>query len=106
MSDSFTPTPADRLPFGLWTVANRGRDPFGFEVRAVLDPVEAVHRLADLGAHGANFHGAHLIPPGATAAEGESIVKRFRRARDDTGMKVPMAKTNVFSQPVFKDGAY
>src|SRR3954451_20655990 len=106
MSDSFTPTPADRFTFGLWTVANRGRDPFGFEVRAVLDPVEAVHRLADLGAHGVNFHDDDLIPPGSTAAERESIVKRFRRALDDTGMKVPMATTNLFSQPVFKDGAF
>src|SRR3954452_10848739 len=106
MSDSFTPTPADRFTFGLWTVANRGRDPFGFEVRAVLDPVEAVHRLADLGAYGVNFHDDDLIPPGSTAAERESIVKRFRRALDDTGMKVPMATTNLFSQPVFKDGAF
>jgi xylose isomerase len=106
MSDSFTPTPADRFTFGLWTVANRGRDPFGFEVRAVLDPVEAVHRLAELGAHGVNFHDDDLIPPGSSAAERESIVKRFRRALDDTGMKVPMATTNLFSQPVFKDGAF
>src|SRR3954454_8833565 len=106
MSDPFTPTPDDRFTFGLWTVANRGRDPFGFEVRAVLDPVEAVHRLADLGAYSVNFHDDDLIPPGSTAAERESIVKRFRRALDDTGMKVPMATTNLFSQPVFKDGAF
>src|SRR4051794_25530309 len=106
MSDAFTPAPADCFTFGLWTVANRGRDPFGFEVRAVLDPVEAVHRLADLGAYGVNFHDDDLIPPGSSAAERESIVKRFRRALDETGMKVPMATTNLFSQPVFKDGAF
>src|SRR3954452_13257900 len=106
MSDSFTPTPADRFTFGLWTVANRGRDPFGFEVRAVLDPVDAVTRLADLGAYGVNFHDDDLIPPGSTSAEREAIVKRFRRALDSTGMKVPMATTNLFSQPVFKDGAF
>jgi xylose isomerase len=106
MSDEFTPTPADRFTFGLWTVANRGRDPFGFEVRPVLDPVEAVQRLAALGAYGVNFHDDDLIPPGSTAAEREAIVKRFRRALDDTGMKIPMATTNLFSQPVFKDGAF
>ena len=100
------PTPADRFTFGLWTVGNRGRDPFGFEVRPALDPVESVHRLADLGAYGVNFHDDDLVPPGSSASERESIVKRFRRARDETGMKVPMATTNLFSHPVFKDGAF
>ena len=106
MSDDFTPTPADHFTFGLWTVGNRGRDPFGFEVRAVVDPVDAVHRLADLGAYGVNFHDDDLVPFGSTSAEREVIVKRFRRALDDTGMKVPMATTNLFSQPVFKDGGF
>jgi xylose isomerase len=105
MSDAYTPTPADRFTFGLWTVGNRGRDPFGFEVRPPLDPVESVHRLADLGAYGVNFHDDDLVPPGSTASEREAIVKRFRRALDETGMKVPMATTNLFSHPVFKDGA-
>src|SRR3954452_23960807 len=106
MSDSFTPTPADRFTFGLWTVANRGRDPFGFEVRAALDPVESVERLSELGAYGVNFHDDDLIPPGSTPSDREAIVKRFRRALDKTGMKVPMATTNLFSQPVFKEGAF
>ena len=106
MSDPFTPTPDDRFTFGLWTVGNRGRDPFGFEVRPALDPVESVQRLAALGAYGVNFHDDDLVPPGSTASEREAIVKRFRRALDDTGMKVPMATTNLFSHPVFKDGAF
>jgi xylose isomerase len=106
MSDAYMPTPADQFTFGLWTVGNRGRDPFGFEVRPALDPVESVHRLADLGAHGVNFHDDDLVPPRSSASEREAIVKRFRRALDETGMKVPMATTNLFSHPVFKDGAF
>ncbi len=106
MTDEFAPTPEHRFSFGLWTVGNRGRDPFGREVRPPLDPVEAVHRLADLGAHGVSFHDDDLVPPGATPAEREAVLKRFRRALDATGMKVPMATTNLFSHPVFKDGAF
>ncbi|MEY2449780.1 MAG: xylose isomerase [Acidimicrobiaceae bacterium] len=106
MSDEYTPTPEDRFTFGLWTVSNRGRDPFGFETRPVLDPVESVRRLAELGAYGVNFHDDDLVPPGSSPADREAIVKRFRRALDQTGMKVPMATTNLFSDPVFKDGGF
>ncbi|MEY2566462.1 MAG: xylose isomerase [Actinomycetota bacterium] len=106
MTDPFTPTAADRFTFGLWTVGNRGRDPFGHEVRPPLDPVEAVQRLAELGAYGVNFHDDDLVPHGATASERETIVKRFRKALDETGMQVPMATTNLFSLPVFKEGAF
>ncbi|MEY2461357.1 MAG: xylose isomerase [Acidimicrobiaceae bacterium] len=106
MSDEFTPTPDDRFTFGLWTVGNRGRDPFGFETRPRLDPVESVQRLAELGVYGVNFHDDDLVPPGSTPADREAIVKRFRRALDQTGMKVPMATTNLFSDPVFKDGGF
>jgi xylose isomerase len=106
MTDAYTPVPSDHFTFGLWTVGNRGRDPFGFEVRPPLDPVEAVHRLADLGAYGVNFHDDDLVPAGSSPSEREAIVKRFRQALDDTGMKVPMATTNLFSHPVFKEGAF
>jgi xylose isomerase len=105
MSD-LTARPEHHFTFGLWTVGNRGRDPFGFETRPVLDPVESVHRLAELGAYGVNFHDDDLVPFGASAAERDEVVKRFRLALDETGMKVPMATTNLFSQPVFKDGAF
>ena len=98
--EQFDPTPADRFTFGLWTVGNRGRDPFGNETRPPLDPIESVHRLADLGAYGVNFHDDDLVPPGSTPAERESILKQFRRALDATGLKVPMATTNLFSNPV------
>jgi len=106
MSDAYVPTPADRFTFGLWTVGNRGRDVFGHETRPALDPVDSVHKLAELGAYGVNFHDDDLVPPGSTAAVRERIVKQFRSALDATGMKVPMATTNLFSNPAFKEGAY
>ncbi|HET6833440.1 MAG TPA: xylose isomerase [Acidimicrobiales bacterium] len=106
MADSYTPTPGDHFTFGLWTVGNRGRDPFGHEVRPPLDPVDAVNRLAELGAYGVNFHDDDLVPPGSSSTEREEILKRFRRALDQTGMRVPMATTNLFSRPVFKEGAF
>ncbi len=106
MTDPYAPTPADRFTFGLWTVGNRGRDPFGHETRPELDPVEAVHRLAELGAYGVNFHDDDLVPPGSSPAERDAIVARFRAALDQTGLCVPMATTNLFSHPVFKEGAF
>ena len=102
----FMPAPEHQFTFGLWTVGNPGKDPFGHETRPSLDPVESVERLADLGAYGVNFHDDDLVPPGSTPTEREAIVKRFRRALDATGMKVPMATTNLFSRPVFKEGAF
>jgi len=106
MTDVYVPRPEHHFTFGLWTVGNPGRDPFGHEVRPPLDPVEAVHRLAELGAYGVNFHDNDLVPFGTSPADRESILKRFRRALDETGMKVPMATTNLFSRPVFKEGAF
>ncbi|WP_181768563.1 xylose isomerase [Streptomyces albidus (ex Kaewkla and Franco 2022)] len=102
----YQPTPDDKFSFGLWTVGWLGRDPFGEATRAALDPVQAVQRLAELGAYGVTFHDDDLIPFGAAQAEREAHVKRFRQALDATGMIVPMATTNLFSHPVFKDGAF
>ena len=103
---SFNPTPADKFTFGLWTVGNRGRDPFGEFVRPALDPVVAVQRLAALGVWGVNFHDDDLVPIDATAPERDRIVRDFRAALASTGMTVPMATTNLFTEPVFKDGAF
>jgi len=103
---TYQPTPADKFTFGLWTVGNRGRDPFGDFVRPRLDPVVAVRRLAELGAWGVNFHDNDLLPIDATAAERDRIVGDFRRALRDHGLVVPMATTNLFTDPVFKDGAF
>ena len=103
---TFQPTAADKFTFGLWTVGNRGRDPFGEFVRLPLDPVRAVHKLAGLGAYGVNFHDNDLVPIDATSAERDQVVRDFRKALDATGMTVPMATTNLFTDPVFKDGAF
>jgi xylose isomerase len=105
-SDPYTPTPDDHFTFGLWTVGNPGRDPFGNEVRAPLDPVDTVHHLADLGAYGVALHDNDLIPFGSSAAERDHIVSRFQLALKETGLKVPMTTVNLFSHPVFKEGAF
>jgi len=101
-----TPTPADKFTFGLWTVGNRGRDPFGEFVRPALDPIRSVQRLSELGAWGVNLHDNDLVPIDATPADRDRIVRDFRRALSAAGMVVPMATTNLFTDPVFKDGAF
>ena len=103
---SYQPEPADKFSFGLWTVGWQGRDPFGEATRAPLEPARAVHRLAELGAWGVTFHDDDLIPFGASESERASCIKSFRQALDATGMVVPMATTNLFGQPVFKDGGF
>ncbi|RCW45770.1 xylose isomerase [Halopolyspora algeriensis] len=103
--NDYTPTRADKFSFGLWTVGFRGADPFGAATRPELDPVEAVHRLSDLGAWGITFHDDDLFGFGATESERSRILSRFRSALDTTGLVVPMITTNLFGHPVFKDGA-
>ncbi|MFB6393621.1 xylose isomerase [Polymorphospora lycopeni] len=100
------PTPADKFSFGLWTVGWPARDPFGDATRAALDPVEAVHRLAELGAYGITFHDDDLIPFGSDDAARHHHVGRFRKALDETGLVVPMVTTNLFTHPIFKDGGF
>ncbi len=104
--DPFDPTLDDRFSFGLWTVGNPGRDPFGEAVRPPLAPVEAVRKLSEVGAWGVNLHDNDLVPFGASAAERDRIVAEFKTALDEHGLVVPMATTNLFSHPVFKDGAF
>jgi xylose isomerase len=100
------PTPADKFTFGLWTVGWQARDPFGDPTRAPLDPIEAVHQLARLGAYGMTFHDDDLIPFGASAADRAKRIEAFKAALAETGLAVPMATTNLFTHPVFKDGAF
>jgi xylose isomerase len=95
-----------RFTFGLWTVGNPGRDPFGEPTRPPLDPVDSVHRLAELGAWGVSLHDNDLVPWGTGAAERDRIVARFRAALEQTGLGVGMATTNLFTHPAFKDGAF
>jgi xylose isomerase len=105
MSD-YNPKPEHKFTFGLWTVGNIGRDPFGSPVREAKSPVELVHLLAEVGAWGVNFHDNDLVPIDATPAERDRIVRDFKAALSETGLVVPMATTNLFADPVFKDGAF
>lgn len=102
----FTPTPADRFTFGLWTVGWQGRDPFGDATRPPLDPVESIERLAGLGAYGITFHDNDVFPIDATESQRAQLIARLRTALDRFGLAVPMATTNLFTHPVFKDGAF
>lgn len=103
---TLTPQPSDKFTFGLWTVGNPGRDPFGDPTRKPLEPTYTVAKLAELGAYGVNFHDNDLVPSGASAGERDRIIKDFERALDEHGLVVPMATTNLFTDPVFKDGAF
>lgn len=103
---SFDPQPEHRFTFGLWTVGNIGRDPFGGPVRPALSPVEIVHLLAEVGAYGVNYHDNDLIPIDATPAERDRILREFKAALAAAGIKVPMATANLFSDPIFRDGAF
>jgi xylose isomerase len=100
------PTPEDKFTFGLWTVGWQARDPFGDATRDPLDPVRTVNELAERGAYGVTFHDDDLIPFGSDDSARRTHIDRFKKALADTGMKVPMATTNLFTHPVFKDGAF
>ncbi len=103
---SLTPTPADKFSFGLWTVGWSAQDQFGSASRPDLDPVESVHRLAELGAAHVTFHDDDVVPFGSDAAERDRILDRFKGALAETGITVEMVTTNTFSHPIFKDGAF
>ena len=104
--DAYAPRPEHQFTFGLWTVGNVGRDPFGDPVRPALSPTRIVRKLGDLGAYGVNLHDNDLVPRDASAAERDRIVREFKAALTDSGVKVPMATTNLFGDPVFRDGAF
>jgi xylose isomerase len=104
--DGPAPSPQDKFSFGLWTVGWPASDPFGSATRPPLDPVDTVHRLAELGAWGVSFHDDDLIPFGTGAGERDRLIARFKAALEETGLVVPMVTTNLFSHPVFKDGGF
>ena len=106
MSDAYAPRPEHKFSFGLWTVGNRGRDPFGEPVREELPPVEAVKMLGELGAWGVNLHDNDLVPIDATPSERDGIVRAFTQACQRHGVVVPMATVNLFTDPSFRDGAF
>jgi len=103
---NYQPKPEHKFTFGLWTVGNRGRDPFGDATRSSLSPITIVKELSRLGAYGVNLHDNDLVPIDATPAERDRIVREFKQALADHNLKVPMATTNLFYDPVFKDGAF
>ncbi len=105
-NEKYTPKPEHKFTFGLWTVGNRGADPFGTQVRERLSPVAIVEMLAEVGAYGVNFHDNDLVPIDATATEQATIVSEFKKACDDNNIKVPMATVNLFYEPIFRDGAF
>jgi xylose isomerase len=106
MTNAYDPRPEHKFSFGLWTVSNRGRDPFGDAVRPPLSSVDAVAMLGEVGAWGVNFHDNDLVPIDATPAERDQIVTDFRKACETHGIVVPMATVNLFYDPVFRDGAF
>ena len=102
----YMPRPEHKFTFGLWTVGNRGRDPFGDAVRPTLTPVDAVRMLSEIGAYGVNFHDNDLVPIDASPQQRDQIVSEFRRACEENKIAVPMATVNLFYDPVFRDGAF
>jgi xylose isomerase len=106
MSDNYQPDPKLKFTFGLWTVGNPGGDPFGRPVRELISPVQICQLLGEVGAYGVNFHDDDLVPIDATSAERDRIVADFKKAVKANGLVVPMATTDLFKDPVFKDGAF
>ncbi len=100
------PTPADKFTFGMWTVGWQARDPFGDPTREPLDPVRTVHELAKLGAYGITFHDDDLVQFQLSDNDRRAGIDRFKTALAETGLKVPMMTTNLFTHPVFKDGGF
>lgn len=106
MADAYAPDPKLKFTFGLWTVGNIGRDPFGEPTRNKLSTGQILDLLAEVGAYGVNFHDNDAIPIESTAAQSDAIVKDFRKGLKETGLQCPMCTANLFSDPVFKDGAF
>jgi len=103
---NYEPMPEHKFSFGLWTLANRGRDPFGDAVRPTFPPNDIVHVLREIGAWGVNLHDNDLVPIDATPKERDKIVRDFRAACNESGIVVPMATVSLFFHPVFRDGAF
>jgi xylose isomerase len=106
MANDYAPDRKMKFTFGLWTVGNIGRDPFGGPVREVISPVKICELLGEVGAYGVNFHDNDLVPIDASASQRDQIVRDFKKALRDNNLVAPMATTNLFSDPVFKDGAF
>src|SRR3989440_7107518 len=106
MPANYAPDPKMKFTFGLWTVGNIGRDPFGGPTREPISAVEIAEMLGEVGAYGVNFHDNDLVPIDASSSQRDDIVRSFKKALKDNGLVCPMATTNLFGDPVFKDGAF
>src|SRR5258708_9507455 len=106
MTDQYRPKPEHKFTFGLWTLGNRGRDPFGDAVRATFPPNDIVATLGEIGAWGVNLHDNDLVPIDATPADRDRIVREFKKACPDNGVVVPMATVNLFSHPIFRHARF
>ncbi|MCX8037353.1 MAG: xylose isomerase [Candidatus Sumerlaeia bacterium] len=106
MAKTYKPAKSDKFAFGLWTVMNRGADPFGAPTRKPLDPLEAIRRLGEMGVYGYEFHDNDIIPIGTPASQRDKLIKRAKQIGDSVGIRATMATCNMFSHPVFKDGAF
>ncbi len=106
MSDALTPRPEHKFTFGLWTVGWQARDPFGDATRPALEPAESVTRLAELGAYGITFHDDDVVPFGSGDVDRDAHLAKLKAALDETGLAVPMVTTNLFTHPMFKEGAF
>lgn len=100
------PTKADKFSFGLWTVGYSGNDPFGSSTRKALEIEDVVTKLAEIGAYGLTFHDDDLFPFDATTQQRDHMINRLKNVLAETGIEIPMVTTNLFSAPVFKDGAF
>src|SRR4051812_21368606 len=103
---NYEPMPEHKFSFGLWTLGNRGRDPFGDAVRPTFPPNDIVSVLGEIGAWGVNLHDNDLVPIDATPKERDRIVREFKAACNEAGVIVPMATVSLFFHPVFRDGSF
>jgi xylose isomerase len=106
MTNRFEPKPEHKFVFGLWTLGSVGRDPFGEPVRERKTAFDIARMIAEIGAWGVNLHDNDLIPIDATPAQRDQIKAEFHKVLKETGLVVPMATTNLFTDPAFKDGAF
>src|SRR5918998_3562034 len=105
-TDKYTPRPEHKFTFGLWTVGNRGRDPFGDAVRPPPPPVGAARLRGEVGPSAPCLHENDLVPIDAPPQERDRLVREFKGACEENGLKVPMATVNLFYDAVFRDGAF
>lgn len=95
-----------KFTFGLWTVGWLGADPFGAATRAPISLEETLENLKVAGAYGVTAHDDDLFPFESTDAQRRAVIDRLKAGLANTGLKMPMLTTNLFSHPVFKEGAF